>query len=190
MLSHVFEYWIWPYRYFWSKVNICNVNCCNVNCACAAAFMLDTRTSEYSFESVKVFETENVSTWGGLESQTFWLMPNALTYRAIRARHLLSHVFEYWIWPYRYFWSKITICNVNCCNVNCAWAAAFMLDTRTSEYSFERVKVFETENVSTWGGLESPNFELMPNALTYWAKRARHLLSHVYEYWLWWYRYF
>ena len=25
-------------------------------------------------------------------------MPNGLTYRAIRARHLLSHVFEHWLW--------------------------------------------------------------------------------------------
>ena len=46
------------------------------------------------FESVKVFETENVSTWGGLEPPTFGFMPNALTYLAIRARHLLSHVFN------------------------------------------------------------------------------------------------
>ena len=30
----------------------------------------------------------------------------------------------------------------------------------------------------------------MPNALAIWAIRARHLLSHVFEYWLWWYRYF
>ena len=38
------------------------------------------------------FETENVSTWGGLEFQAFGFMPNALTIWAIRARH----VFEYW----------------------------------------------------------------------------------------------
>ena len=31
---------------------------------------------------------------------------------------------------------------------------------------------------------------VMPNALTIWAIRARHLLSHVVEHWLWWYRYF
>ena len=28
-------------------------------------------------------------------------MPNALTIWAIRGRHLLSHVFEYWLWRYR-----------------------------------------------------------------------------------------
>ena len=38
---------------------------------------------------------------------------------------------------------------------------------------------FETENVSTSGGLELPTFGVMPTALTYWAIRARHLLSHV-----------
>ena len=40
---------------------------------------------------------------------------------------------------------------------------------------------FETENVSTWGGLEPPTFGFMPNALTYWAIKARHLLSHGFE---------
>ena len=55
--------------------------------------------------------------------------------------------------------------------------------------SCESVKVFETENVSTWEGLEPPTFGLMPNALTTWAIRARHLLSHVFEQWLWWYKY-
>ena len=43
---------------------------------------------------------------------------------------------------------------------------------------------FETENVSTWGGLNPATFEFMPNALTIWAIRARHLLSHDSEYWL------
>ena len=74
----------------------------------------------------QVFETENVSTWWGLEPPTFGFMPNALTYWAIRARHLLSHVVEYWLWRYRYFWSK-----VNIWNVNCARATAFIFDTRT-----------------------------------------------------------
>ena len=32
--------------------------------------------------------------------------PNALIIRAIRARHVLSHVFEYWLWWYRYFFCK------------------------------------------------------------------------------------
>ena len=78
-----------------------------------------------SWGSVNVFETENVSTWGGLEPPTLGIMPNALTYWVIRARHLLSHV-EYWLWWYRYFWSKVKIWNVNC-----ARAIAFIFDTRT-----------------------------------------------------------
>ena len=65
-------------------------------------------TNGCSCESVKVFETENVSTWGGLEPPTFGFMPNALTYWVIRARHLLSHVFEHWLWRYRYFEVKLT----------------------------------------------------------------------------------
>ena len=43
-----------------------------------------------SCENVKVFETENVSTCGGLEPPTFVFMPYALTISAIRAMHLLS----------------------------------------------------------------------------------------------------
>ena len=34
-----FKYWLWRYRYFWSKVNIWNVNC-----ARATAVIFDTRT--------------------------------------------------------------------------------------------------------------------------------------------------
>ena len=63
----------------------------------------------------------------GSNPPTFVFMPNALTYWAIRARHLLSHIVEYWLWRYRYFWSK-----VNFWNVNCARATAFIFDTRTS----------------------------------------------------------
>ena len=92
-----------------------------------------------SCESVKVFETENVSTWGGLGPPTFGFMPNALSYWAIRARHWLFHVLEHWLWRYRYFWSKITIWNVNC-----ARATAFIFDTRTGV--LVKVKVFESEN--------------------------------------------
>ena len=67
-------------------------------------------TNGSSCESVKVFETENVSTWGGLEPPTFGFMANTLTIIwVIRARRVLSHVFEYWLWWYRYFWSKVNI---------------------------------------------------------------------------------
>ena len=78
------------------------------------------------FRRCQSFETENVSTLGGLEPPTFGFMPNALTIRAVRARHLLSHLFEYWLWKYRYLLSK-----VNIWNVDCARATAFISDTWT-----------------------------------------------------------
>ena len=52
-------------------------------------------------------------------------MLNALTYWAIRARHLLSRVFEYWLWWCRYFWSKVNIWNVDRVR-----ATAFIFDTQ------------------------------------------------------------
>ena len=46
-------------------------------------------------ESVDVLlAIKYVSNWGGLETQIFGFIPNALTTWAIRARHLLAHVFE------------------------------------------------------------------------------------------------
>ena len=68
-----------------------------------------------------------------------------------------------------------------------------MLTVRGQQHSFSahermflwKCQSFETENVSTWGVLEPPTFGFMPNALTIWAIRARHLMSHVVEYWLW-----
>ena len=62
--------------------------------------------------------------------------------------------------------------------------------SHTNGCSCESVKVSEKENVSTRGAFEHPTFGLMPNALTYWTIRVRHLLSHVFEHRLWWYRYF
>ena len=44
-------------------------------------------------------------------------------------------------------------------------------------------KFLTTENVSTWGGFETPSFGFMSNALNIWAIRARHLLSQVSENW-------
>ena len=106
------------YQIFWSKVKIWKVNC-----AWATSFIFDKRVFLWKCQS---FETENVSTWGGLEPPTFGFMPNALTYWVIRARHLLSHVFEHRLWRYRYFLNKVKIWNVFC-----AQATAFIFDTRT-----------------------------------------------------------
>ena len=62
---------------------------------------------------------------GDSNPQPFGFMPNALIYWAIRARHLLSHVFEYWLWRCAYFRRK-----VNISYFNCARATAFIFDTR------------------------------------------------------------
>ena len=81
---------------------------------CAGNSIHFRHTFGCSCENVKVFETENVSTWGGFEPQTFVFMPYALTIWAIRAMHLLSHVFEYWLWWYGYFYlSRVNNWNVN-----------------------------------------------------------------------------
>ena len=119
-LRYVYEHWRWRYKCFWSKVNIWNVNC-----AWETAFIFDTQTDVLVTVS-KFLRQKNVSTWEGLEPPTFRFMLNALTIWAIRARHLLSYVFEHLLWWYRYFWSK-----VNIWNVNCAWAAAFIFNTQT-----------------------------------------------------------
>ena len=146
-------------RHFWSKGDIWNVNC-------ASNSIHFQHTNRCSCEKVKDFETENVSTWGGLEPPTFGFIPNALlTYWAIRARHLLPHVLNTGSGSIDIFEVKITF---------------EMLTVHGQQHSFlahERVflwkcQSFETENVSTWGGLEPPTFGFMPNALTYWTQRT------------------
>ena len=108
LLSHVFEYWLWRYRYFLSKVNIWNVNC-----ARATAFIFDTRTGV--LVKVSMFLRQKISRpEGDSNSQS---SDSCLTYWAIRARHLLSHVFEYWLWRHRYLWSKVIIWNVYCARI-------------------------------------------------------------------------
>ena len=51
-------------------------------------------------------------------------------------------------------------------------------------------KFFQTENVSTWLGHEPLIFGFLPNGLTIRAIGATYLLPDVFEYWLWWYKYF
>ena len=166
-------------------------------CARATSFIFDTRTDvlvtvstflrqKMSRPGVNGFETENVSIWGGLQPPTFKFMPNTIAIWAIRARHLLSHVFEYWLWWHRYFWRKFNW------NFNCVRATSFIFDTRTGVLvkvsKSLRQKLSRPEGGG--GGPEPPKFGFMPNALTVWAIKFRHLLSHVFEYWIWWYRYF
>ena len=77
----------------------------------------------------------------GARTPTFGFMSNALTYWAIRAKHLQSRVFEHWLWWYRYFWSE-----VNIWYVNCARATSFIFDTRTGVL----VKVSKFLRQKTW----------------------------------------
>ena len=105
------------------------------------------------FWKCQVFETENVSTWVGLIPPIFRFMPNALTVWAVRARHLLSHVCEYWLWWYKYFWSK-----VNIWNVNCAWATAFVFDTRTDVLL--KVSSFWDRKCLDMRGTRTPNVRI------------------------------
>ena len=73
-----------------------------------------------------------------------------------------------------YFWSKVDIWNVNC-----ALATALIFDTRTDVLvkvsKFLRQKMSRPERDSI-----PSTFGFMPNALTIWIIRARHLLSHVF----------
>ena len=96
MCAKGISHYIYMYIYISSKVNIWNVNC-----ARATAFVFDSRTDVL----VKV------SNWEGLEPPTSRF--HSLATWAIRVRHLLSHVLEYWLWWYRYFCSKVNIWNVN-----------------------------------------------------------------------------
>ena len=105
--------------YFWSKVNIWNDNCTR-----ATAFIFDTRTGV--LVKVPKFWDRKCLDQRGTRTPKLRIHANAVTYWAIRARHLLSHVFEHWPWRYRYFLNK-----VNIWNVNCARATAFIFDTRT-----------------------------------------------------------
>ena len=100
--------------YFSSKVNICNVNC-----ARATAFIFGTRTGV--LVKVSKFWDTKCPTRERLESPNLRIHAECSNlYWAIRARHLLSHVFEYRPWRCRYFWSKVSICNVNCARAT-AW---------------------------------------------------------------------
>ena len=110
-------------------------------------------TNGCSCESVKFFETENVSTWEGLEPPTFGFMLNALTIWAIRARHLLSHVFEHWLWQHRYFLSK-----VNIWNVNCAGATASIFYTQTGV--LVKVSSFWERKCLDLRGTQTPNLQI------------------------------
>ena len=78
------------------------------------------------------------------------------------ARHFLSHVFEYWLWRYRYSCSK-----VNIWNVNSQRATAFIFNSRTDVLvkvsKFLRQKCLDLKGTQT------------PNLLMIHAGYSRHL---------------
>ena len=120
-------------------------------------------TNGCSCVSAKVFRDRICLDLRGTRSPTFGFTPNALIIWAIRARHLPSHVFEYWLWRYRYLLSNVSIWNANC-----ARATAFIFDYERM-FLWKCQSIFETENVSPWEGLEPTTFRFLPNALSIWA---------------------
>ena len=84
--------------------------------------MLTVRGQQHSFSTQeRVFLWKCQSFWdrkclnlrGGLEPPIFGFMPNAPTYWAIRARHLLSHVFEYMVTSHNFIWMGLLIHGLN-----------------------------------------------------------------------------
>ena len=128
-------------QYFWSKAYIRNDYCVR-----ATALIFDTRTD--ALVKCQSFETENDSTWGGLDAPSFEFMPNAIAIWTFRARHLLYYVFKYWLWWYTYLRRR-----VNIWTVKCAREQAFILDTRTGVRvklsTFLREKMSRSEGDST-----------------------------------------
>ena len=100
-----------PHVFFRVKLTFGKLTVCGIRCA---AFIFDTRTGFlWKFLRQKMSRPERDS-----NPPTSRFMPNALTNWAIRARHLLSHVCDYWLWRYRYIWSKVIIWNGNCARRN------------------------------------------------------------------------
>ena len=84
------------------------------------SFSTHERMFFWKFSRQKMSEgtrNPNLRIHGKCSNPTIW---------AFRARYLLSHVCEYWIWWYRYFLNNVSIWNVNCVQ-----ATAFIFDTRT-----------------------------------------------------------
>ena len=123
----------------------------------------------------------------GLEPPTSLSMLNAPIIWAIGPRESLG--------PKLMFWNigsggiDIFLCKVDIWNINCTQAKAFAFDSRSDVlikvWNFLRQKISRPK-----GGLESPTFGFMLNAVTFSAIRARHFLAYVSEHWLWRFRYF
>ena len=136
-----------------------------------------------SYESVKVFETENVSTWGGLEPPTFGFLPNALTYWAVRARHLLSTVLNTGSGGIDIFEVKLTF---------------DMLTVRGQQHSFSaHERVFLWKCQSFWDrkcldlrGTRTPNLRIHAECSILLSYQGQTFAVQRFEHWLCRYRYF
>ena len=140
-------------------------------------------TSGCFCEGVNIFETKNVSTWGGLEPPTFGFMPNALTYWAIRARHLLSHVLNADSGGLDMFEVKLIF---------------YMLTVRGQQYSFsthERVLLWKCQRF--WDrkcldlrGTRNPNLRIHAECSNLLSYQSQTFAVPCFEHWLWRFRYF
>ena len=86
---------------FWSKIDIWNANCPR-----ETAF-ISARKDVVLVKVSKLLRQNMSRPEGDSNPPTFGFMLNVLIIWAIRARPLLAHVFEYWLWRYRYFWCKL-----------------------------------------------------------------------------------
>ena len=105
-------------------------------------------------------------------------MPNALTYWAIRARHLPPHVIEHWLWRYRYFFKvKLTF---------------EMLAVHGQQHSFStHERVFLWKSQSFWDrkcldlrGTWTPNLRIhaeCSNLLSYQGQTFAALCRYIYQ---------
>ena len=130
------------------------------------------------------FETENVSTWGGLEPPIFGFMPNALTSWAIRARHLLSHVFF-----------NIGSGGIDIFEVKLTFD---MLTVRGQQHSFTtHERVFLWKCPDFWDrkyldlrGTRTPNLRIHAECFSPLSYQGQTFAVPYFEHWLWRYRYF
>ena len=127
----------------------------------SAFHMLTVRGQQHSYSThERVFLWKCQSFWDrkcldlrGTRTPTFGFMPNALTYWAIMARHLLSHVFLHWLWRYRFFEVELTF---------------DMLAVRRQQHSFPthecfflvKVSKFLRQKMSRPEGTRTPNLRI------------------------------
>ena len=62
-------------------------------------------TNRCSCESIKVFEKENISTWGGLKTPKLRIHAECFNHLNSQGQTFVSHVFGYWFWRYS-FWDR------------------------------------------------------------------------------------